>query len=262
VPDVPVLNPATVNVSGAQSLINNVTQAIAPVVLNGETTSIDEKVTAQIQDVNGNIIPGVTIDPSQVEVKDGIIKPGITSTVGIQPVITGQPSNGYWVSSVSTSPSVVTITGSPSALQAVSSINTAPISVNGVGASETVTSNLTIPTGITLTDTSITQVSVTITLSSVSTTKTITPQISFKNLAQSLTVSSTTPTSISAVVSGSASILTALSDGSVVVSVDLSAYQSAGTYSVNIVNAEFTTPTGVSLVSFLPSTISVTLVNK
>ena len=78
----------------------------------------------------------------------------------------------------------------------------------------------------------------------------------------SLKVTTITPTSVSTIVSGLTSILQNLSGADVKLKLDLAPYKSAGTYSVSIKNSFFVLPEGVSLTSFLPSSIDVTLDNR
>ncbi len=262
VPDSPVITPTKADITGAKSVIDNITQVVAPITLNGETTAIAQDVTPQVLDATGAQISNIVISPATINVKANLITPGLTKTVGIVPVVSGQPASGYWVKNLATTPAAVSITGDPATLNTINQINTNSISVAGITSSATIKGTLNIPQGITLVDSSLQNISVAVTLDVVSTSKAVTPQLSYANLAGSLQVSGTTPTSISAIVSGSSSILAALADGSVKANIDLSSYQSAGTYSVTIKNENFTLPTGVSLVSFLPSAISVTLTAK
>lgn len=262
VPDSPQLTPDKVDVTGAKSVMANITHAVATVALNGETGAIEQKPDVAVIDPSGNSITNLIINPALIDVKVNLIKPGLTKVVGVLPVITGQPGSGYWVKTVSTNPSTVSITGQPDVLSAISQINTAALSVSGITTTTNIKATLTVPSGITLVDTTIQTVTVTVTLDQTSTTKTITPEINYTNLSAGLQVSTTTPTSISSIVSGLSATLSSLLDGAVKVALDLSAYKSAGTYSVTITNSNFTLPSGVSLTSFLPSAISVTLVSK
>lgn len=262
VPDSPQLTPSKVDITGAQSVLSTITQVIAPVTLNGETTAIEQTVTGEVLDPSGNPISNVTITPATIDVKVNVITPGLSKTVGIVPIITGVPGSGYWVQTIATSPSVVTVTGTPDALAALTQLTTSAISVSGITSNTTLKTTLVIPAGITLLDNSNQTVSVVVGLGQTATTKTITPSLVYAGIPDGLQVASISPASISAIVSGLSTVLNGLADGSVSIKIDLSAYKSAGTYSVTITNASFVLPNGVSLVSFLPSAISVTLSSK
>jgi hypothetical protein len=91
--------------------------------------------------------------------------------------------------------------------------------------------------------------------------KTVSPTINYQDLSGSLKVTLITPASLSVLVSGPIDKLATI-DGQVVINLPLSIYKSAGTYSVSITKEMLVLPADISLVSFLPSAIDVTLSNK
>ena len=106
------------------------------------------------------------------------------------------------------------------------------------------------------------KVSLKIEIDQVQTTKSVTPEYIYDGLSSSLQVTGVNPTSIAALVSGSASQLAGLGSSEVKVKLNLGPFQSAGTYSVAIKGTDFVLPNGVGLASFLPSAVSVTLENR
>lgn len=261
VADTPVINPDKVEITGAKSVIADLTQVLAPIKLDDETATISRTVALVALDSSGKEIPQVTISPPEVLVTVPLVKSGKIKAVGVQATITGTPAAGYWVKSVALTPSVVSVTGNVDVLEALTAIPTQSISVAGLSADKTVQVELQLPSGITLSD-STKKITAKITVEKTSTTKSITPELVYKDVDSSLQVSSTSPTSITAQVSGPTSQLAAMSDSSVKINLEMSAYKSAGTYSITIKNSDFTFPDGIGLVSFLPSVISVTLSNK
>lgn len=261
VPGQPEITPDKVELTGPKSVVSTITQVIAPIKLAGQTANIDQKVDLSAQTPDGQTITIVSVNPAQAEVKVPLVKAGKLKTVGVQATITGQPKSGYWVQTVSVTPPVVTVTGPADQLEALGQISTAAFSVDGLTANKTQSLTLTLPSGITVADQTQT-VSVTVTIAQTATTKTITPQLTYAGLADNLQVTGTNPPSLSAIVSGLSSLLGSTSDGDIKVALDLSAYKSAGTYAVTIINSSFTFPSGIALVSFLPSSISVTLSAK
>lgn len=260
VPDVPAINPDKVEISGAKSVISNLTQATAAITLNGETQKIEQKVTLVAQNSAGDNLNGISFEPSEVTVSVNLVKAGKLKTVGVKPVISNQPAAGYWIKSVTTTPSAVSVTGSVEALDKVTEIATEAYSVANISEDTEAQVALALPNGITASD-GTAKVKVKIDVEPSETTKSITPEIVYANLGASLKVASLNPASVATVVSGSSAQL-AIVGGQVKINLELSAYKSAGTYSVTITNSMFTLPSGVSLVSYLPSAIEVVLENK
>lgn len=163
--------------------------------------------------------------------------------------------------SISVEPAVVAVQGSAEALIDLKNIPTAKISLDGISKATNQTVKLNLPSGVTTAD-DITSVTVSLTVTKADTTKSLTPEFVYDGVSASLKVSSTNPTAASAVISGAAAILKDVSGSDVKLRLNLASYKTAGTYSVQIENSFFTLPNGVSLVSFLPSAIDVTLENR
>lgn len=260
VPDVPVFTPDKVEVSGPKSVVTTMTQAVAAINIEGATAKIDQKFTLVGQTPDGEIIPNITFNPFEVSGAVNLIKAGKLKTVGIRPAITGQPASGFWVNQIIITPTAVTVTGPVDTLDALTQINTENISVNGQSADNTQTVNLAFPSGITSADNT-SKVTVKVTFSSTQSMKTTTPTINYMDVNGSLKVTSIDPASVSVLVAGPSGQLSTV-DGQIAINLPLSAYKSAGTYSVTITKEMITLPSGVSLVSFLPSAIDVKLDNK
>ena len=260
VPDVPAITPDRVEISGAKSVITNLTQATAAITLNGETQKIEQKVTLTAQDSAGDTLSGISFEPAEVTVSVNLVKAGKLKTVGIRPVISNQPAAGYWVKSALTTPSVVTVTGTADALDKVTDIPTEPFSAANLTEDTTSQVVLALPNGITVAD-STTKVTLKLDIEPGETTKSVSPEIVYNNLSGALKVTNLSPATVTAIVSGTTSQLS-FSGGQVKINLELSAYKSAGTYSIAIDNSMFSLPTGIGLASFLPSAIEITLSNK
>ena len=261
VPDNPTIDPEKVEISGPKSIVTDLLSATAVLKLNGETSVITSKVTLVALDPSNNTIPNITFSPTEVDVTVALIKAGKLKTVGVVPTITGQPSSGFWISSVTASPATVTITGAADVLDATKQINTNSVDVSGIAAETKKDTTLNLPNGITLAE-NITKITLTIKLSAASTSKLVNPEIIYTSLSNSLKVTSIDPATVSAWVVGDSQVLLNLSSGAIKLNLDLSTYKSAGTYSVKIQNNDFTLPSGITLSSFLPSSISVVLDNQ
>ena len=118
-------NPSRVTIYGPESIINNIDSAVAMIDVTGLTK--DKEVPGKL----------VFIDKEQNEISDSIIQDDITfengdSNVTVQVILwrkqsdigfdvnyVGEPSVGYQVSTVTTTPSDITIAGSDAALEAL-----------------------------------------------------------------------------------------------------------------------------------------------
>lgn len=261
VPDDPTIDPEKVEVAGPKSIVTDITQAIATIKLNGETKAIQQKASVVAQSASGDAITAVSFSPGEVGVTVPLTKAGKMKILGIRPNIVGQPASGLWVKSVTVTPATVAVTGSVDVLDAAKDLTTAALNLNNTSSDMESQVALSLPTGLITAD-GTQKVTVKIALDHTASTKTISPEIVYQNLAGFLQVTAINPTAISAVVSGSTDKLAALADGAVKVNIDLAAYRSADTYSVTITNGSFTLPDGISLVSLLPSALGVTLGNK
>lgn len=260
IPDDPILNPDKVEITGPKSVVSNLTQAVIPVKLNGETQNLTFNASPIVEDASGETIAGVTVNPAQVNVTVPLVKAGKVKTVGIKPVVNGVAGSGYWVKSVTTNPSTVTVTGNVEQLSALDSIPTDAIAISGKTADFQQKVTLAFPSGISSADT-ITSVQATIQFDKLQSSKTITPQIITNGLSSSLKVTNLSTLKVNVVVSGSVDLLQNV-DSQTQLTLDLSAYKTAGTYSINILNTDIQVPSGITVVSFLPSAIDVTLDNK
>lgn len=261
VPDEPTLNPDKAEVSGAKSVIKDLTQATAALKLNGETKTIEQKLNLVGLTPDGEPISGLTFNPKETTATVSLIKAGKLKTVGIRPILTGQPSSGYWVKTAAAVPGTVTITGSADTLEATNEILTDPISIVGLGSNQSLEAKLVLPSGISLAE-KVEKVTVKLELAESLAAKSITPEIIYDSLAPALKVSAISPVSLTASISGASNALAAMLGSEVKVKLDLSAYKSAGTYAVAITNVSFLLPEKIGLVSFLPSAIDVTLENR
>jgi len=261
VPDEPIFEPLKVEASGPKSVLSSLTQAFIQVKLNGENQKIVQKYGLVALNASGEVIGSVSFSPTEAEATINLVKAGNLKTVGIRPATTSQPASGFWVKSITLDPAVVTVSGSADQLSKLTEIATEPISVAALAADTTALTTLSLPSGITVAD-GTNKISAKIDLELVSTVKTVVPQLDYDGLSSLLKVTAITPSSISALVSGSSSVLSALADGTIKVRISLSPYQSPGTYSITIKSTDFTLPEGIGMVSFLPSAVSVVLENR
>ncbi|MDP3992921.1 MAG: CdaR family protein, partial [bacterium] len=248
VPDEAIINPVKVEASGPKSVLTDLTQAVVQIKLNGETQKFSQKFGLVALNFAGETIGSVSFTPSEVETTVNLVASGNLKTVGIRPITTGQPASGFWIKSITLDPSIGTVTGSADQLSALTELTTEPISVAGLSADTTLSTTLTLPSGITSADNT-GKISAKIDLEGISSVKTISPELDYDGLNAALKVTSVSPTAVSTLVSGQSSVLGSLVDSTVSIKLNLAPYQSAGTYSITLKATDFILPEGVGLVS-------------
>ncbi len=261
VPGDPIIDPEKAEVTGPKSIVDDISQATLQINIDNQSAPISQKYQLVALSSSGSRIEDVTFGPAEAVVKLSFVKAGKVKNVPIKVKVDGQPSSGFWVESVSTDPAIIPVTGEIDTLEKMTFIETETVSLSGLNDDKQQSVNLKFPSGITSSD-GTSKVTVSLKVSPASTTKSITPTYVYLGLDPSLKVTSITPTSINAIVSGDSSLLSGLSSNDVKLNINLSAYKSAGAYAITIKNDSFELKTGVSLVSFLPSAINVTLDNK
>lgn len=256
------IDPEKVEIAGAKALVNEISQVYGEIVLNGESQEITlDQLELFAQGSDGERLTTIEFTPSTIKVVLPLVKAGNTKTLSIKPQFTGSPALGYWVDSVSINPPTATVQGSAGVLTDLKSLQTEAISLDGLNQTTTKAVKLSLPSGVTLLDEE-NLFSVKITISKTDSIKSLNPEIIYDGVAAALKVASINPISLSLVIGGPVDLLKNASGGNVKLRLNLAAYKSAGTYSVTIANSDLVLPSGVSIISFLPSAIDVTLENR
>jgi YbbR domain-containing protein len=126
-------DPATVTVTGAESLVALVDSAVAVVNLTGQRVDVvEDRVDLEPRDASDGGISRVTVSPDTASVTVELDQREYSLSFAVNPVITGQPASGYNVAGVSVDPRLVTVTGPLDQLQsidAVAGLSTEEISI-------------------------------------------------------------------------------------------------------------------------------------
>lgn len=255
------IDPSQVMVSGARSVVNNLTEATAKIHLQGETADFKKSVQLVSLDSQGNSIKNLTFSPVSVMATVPIVKASNVKTVGIKVNTSGQAADGFWISKIESTPSTVTITAADNQIGDINYIETESIDVSNLSKNKTVTTTLKSVSGVILMD-KINTVTVTLTVSKNQSTRQIDAGFKWQNLANNLKVTSADPSSVKVVVAATADQLLALNPGDITIMVDLTGFDSPGTYSIDISRANISSPTGVSVSSIVPSAINIRLDTK
>jgi YbbR domain-containing protein len=131
-----------VTVRGPQGLVDRVARARISADIDRLTANYNSPRTPDPVAADGDLVPGVTLDPSVVNLEVPVQSSVGVKRVPVVPVLVGEPASGYVVTGVSVEPQLVTLTGSSGPLDEVESVSTLGVDVGG--ASQTFTRTVTI----------------------------------------------------------------------------------------------------------------------
>lgn len=131
---IPELKESKATVSGAASLVSQVTEVRAQVNVEGKTGDFSELITLQAFDQFGNEVKNVSISPEKVEAKETIAQLGGFRNVVVKVVTTGQVAMGYRLTSILVNPPTVTVFSTdPALIEALPGyVETDPINLTGL----------------------------------------------------------------------------------------------------------------------------------
>jgi YbbR domain-containing protein len=250
-------SPNSVKISGPKSVVDGISQITAEIVLSGEGDNFSKSVKLVALDNKNEPIQFVSISPATVNADVKIVRAGNVKNIGIKVITNGSPASGYFVSSISTNPSVVSVLGAPDTIRTITSVSTQPMDIANITKNITANVKLVVPNGVRI-DGDVTSISVTISLSSQPSLRTITIPVKTKNIPSGLRLSSISPQTVDVVISGLPDAVNNLATENASLVVDLSSAAS-GSNQISISNGNFSLPTGVSVASFSPSIIQIIL---
>jgi YbbR domain-containing protein len=250
----PAITPSQVRVSGAASQVARITALYATVGFGDAVTDLVQSVQPRAVDASGATIDGLTVDPAVVQLTVPVLPTATTRTVPVVPAVRGAVATGYWITRVTSDPTVVTVRGESSALSAIDQVATAGIDVSGLSADRTFQVALLLPAdGTSLVKAA--QATVTVSVAP------LTGSRSFPITAVQVTglgsgfVAEFDPPTISIVVAGPVPALSGITPGQVTATVDATG-KGAGTYQVDVV---VRTPTGTTAQTVQPTRVTLTI---
>lgn len=144
----PRVAPDHVVISGPASQVDEVRHVLVTL----DTTQLRQQVVTSLpvhlEDVNGQEVRGLTVDPSVVEAALPVREGVITKVVPIVPTIVGTPRAPLTVTGITTNPATVTLTGSGALLKDVHSVTTASVDVSRASRDLARRAALVLPPGI------------------------------------------------------------------------------------------------------------------
>lgn len=251
----PLVNPEQVTVTGAESLVSMVKQAVINLDITNASQTIIRSEVPVLLDAEGQAVSGLTITPGSVLVTQPITLLGGYRYVIVRAVTEGQVATGYRVTNIYVSPiGVVVFSSDPELVNNLPGyVETQPIDLTGKDDDFETLVDLNLPAGITVVGDS--KVLVQVSIAMVESSLAISLPVEIIGLSPGL-AANVDPPIVNVILTGPVPVLNTLSSTDVRVVVDLTGYE-VGTYQftpqVNIL------PTGVSLSSILPASVSVTI---
>ncbi|MGZ8437042.1 MAG: CdaR family protein [Candidatus Limnocylindrales bacterium] len=246
------VDPATVTVSGPQSIVRQVAAVRADVQIQPSGIDVDQDVQLVPIDGIGNAVRTVDVTPSTARVTIPVFSNRQTRSLPVNPVLSGVPAAGFEIASLTADPEIVLIEGDADQLAQLVSIDTSPIPMTGVSANTTVQASLALPTGIVAVGSDSVQVS--IKLRQVTETRTFSAGLRLVGTRRDLTYDFTTDRVI-VTIGGSSADLDRLLGSALLVDLDVSGL-GPGIFDVPVT---IDLPTGPTLVTANPATVSVTI---
>jgi len=250
------IEPATVDVTGPASAVQQIESAAVELRLDGVTAPVDGRYTAAPVDVNGESISaegrGLRLAPPAVRVRIPVSQQLASKSVGVQPVMSGSVRSGYVIEGVATEPSVVTIVGAPRVVGPATFAETERIDVTDVSSTFTRQVALLAPDGVSMLQQDVARVTVR-----------VAPLVLMQSFATvpvpaglpgNLQVVSSLP-SVQVVFQGPAPTLQGVAAGDFRATVNLEGL-TAGTHRATV---DVEAPSGISIQSVNPRVIAVTL---
>lgn len=240
-------------VSGPESLVALIDQAVADVNVTGLTVNVQQNVVLKAVGTGGAEIRGVRLEPTNVPVNVEVIQTTIVRTVPLAVDVAGEPDPGYAVSRVASSPSAIQVQGPIEALQQIDRIRLPAVSVAGARSDVVRSVQIPLPAGLSYVDRDRATVTVTITPAAGSRRTTLAVEV--LNVAPGRVARVQGSGSVDVIIDGPLPVLNAMAAGELRAAVDAGgASTGALTLQVNV-----KAPDGVTVKSVQPASVTVTI---
>jgi YbbR domain-containing protein len=248
----PRIIPNEVVVTGTRQVVSTVATIDAVVSVDNVRSSLEQTVPLVARDAEGNAIDGLSINPSAAVVTVPMEQLSNYRDLAVRVKITGQPENGYAVTSVEYAPQVVTVFGPRDAIQQLPGfIETLDISIDQATQAVEQRVGLNVPPNVSLVSEN-QSVAVRVQIEPQQGARTVSrvPSITGVTTPFTATVS---PPSVDIVLAGPLPQLNMLTEADVRVDVDASNLPAG----VHQVAPTVVTPDGITVQSILPATVQV-----
>ena len=242
----------TVTVSGPESLVARVNDAVADLNVTGLTLPVEQTVSLVPRGAGGGEIRGVSLDPPALRVTVEIRQSTLARALPLRARTAGAPAAGYRVANVVVSPATIAVEGTLDALQLLDAIELDAVDIAGAQTDVTRGIAIELPEGLSSADSRLATVVVQIAAIDGSVTLSVTPE--FVNLLSGVSARMAEST-LSVTLTGPLPVLNTLSADDVTITIDTEGL-GAGVYDLELV---VDLPEGVELEAQRSETVSVTL---
>lgn len=246
------LDPAQVTIVGPASVLDQVVEARANVLIRPGGFDVNQEYELVPTDALGNAVGQVNVKPATARVVIPVFSDRSSRTLTISPLVTGDPAPGFVLIGATASPLVVTVEGDVDELAPLLTIDTAPISINGLSSDQVLETTLALPTGVVALD--VDSVRVSIKLQAITETRNFQVGLNLVGARPDRTYTSSTDR-VNLTLGGSVADLDRLQGATIFASLDVTDL-APGTTSVPI-TADL--PAGVTLVIASPNQVAVTV---
>ncbi|MFW6135262.1 MAG: YbbR-like domain-containing protein [Chloroflexota bacterium] len=246
------VEPREVTVTGPRSYVTQVVDVYGSLSIQGADADVEETLTVEPRDEEGNSVPYVALTPETVDVRVPIEPSGYHATLAVRAVLTGEVASGYRITDIAINPPTVTVFGNPDDLEALEQgfIETKPVVVEGADEDVVVRPGLSTPASVSLVPGEQVEVHVFIDAIQSSLTITSTPEIQGLEPGYTATVS---PDTVQVILSGPLPKLEALTSNDVRVILDLFELE-VGTHQIE---PEVVVPDAIEAQGVIPTTVQV-----
>jgi YbbR domain-containing protein len=250
------LSPQVATVSGPETLMAQVARIEARLDVSDARETVRATSTLQAVDVAGNVLSGLTIEPTQTDIEQAIVQAGGYRDVAVKVETIGQPSGGFRVTSISVNPPIVTLFSTDT--QIVASlpgvVSTVPLDLGGSREDLVTRLSLNLPQGVIVVGEQ-QNVEVVIGIAPIETSILLNVQVEMIGLETGLEAA-LSPETVSVILSGPLSTLQSLVGDDIRLFVDLVGLQT-GTHLIE--PAAEIVPEDVHLLSVIPASIEVVI---
>lgn len=255
------LTPEKVTIRGPKSIVDNISEATALIVLRSESEDFTRNFTVTAYDGEGKQINNVIFDPPEVEGRVKLTKASNNKTVGVKVKVVGQLKAGYYISEIATTPNTIDVIGSRNILPSLSYLETLPVNVSDISSTLEKDVYISLKEGVAFQTGNSGKVHVVIKVAESESSKEIVATINPTNLS-GYNISSMNPDQIKVVCSGPISAINNLKSSDVILNLDFSnqkLVQNPETVTFSLVGTMFKVSNGVYVTNFSPTSLSVNL---
>jgi YbbR domain-containing protein len=176
------VEPQTIGIYGAQSLVDSIVKGIVQVNLNNDESTIDQSLPIKLVDAANRVISS-----DYLNLRQGFATVRIpiypVKSLAVKANITGVPANGFVVEGVDVNPGELTVNGYASVIEKLSSLNTEPVDITNAAEDVQITANIKEIEGLYLEPGQPSEIGIVVHIRETSIDKTITlNQINIKNI--------------------------------------------------------------------------------